>query len=295
MKKSLLSIFAILSLLSLKAQSFIQEFDDTTMVKAQGWAWANMSTPIGLSLNGWNPGSNTVFTQLSGTGYLCANYNGVAGAGTINSWLFSPTRNLTNGDIIIFYTRTVNVPTYADRMEVRLSTAGTNTSVGFGVGTFSTVLLDINPTLVPSQYPNSWTKYTLTLTGLPIGGISGKFAFRYYVTNGGPNGLNSDYVGLDSVSYISASIPTLLKNGTNDISVIIFPNPASTHINLSFPSEMSGLKKIKLYDVLGRKIINITTSDIEFIINTNDLINGTYLIKIESDTTIFIKNIVVKK
>ena len=71
------------------------------------------------------------------------------------------------------------------------------------VGDFTTLLLDINPTLVVSGYPDVWTQYTITLSGLPPA-ASGRIAWRYFVTNGGPSGANSNYIGIDTVEYTDA-------------------------------------------------------------------------------------------
>jgi hypothetical protein len=87
-------------------------------------------------------------------------------------------------------------------LEVRLSTNGASTNVGTGaaVGDFTTLLLSINPTLTTTGYPTSWTQFTVTISGLPAP-TSGRIAFRYYVTSGGPTGTNSDYIGIDNVVY----------------------------------------------------------------------------------------------
>ena len=71
------------------------------------------------------------------------------------------------------------------------------------VGDFTTLLLDINPTLVVSGYPDVWTQYTITLSGLPPA-ASGRIAWRYFVTSGGPSGANSNYIGIDTVEYTDA-------------------------------------------------------------------------------------------
>lgn len=62
-----------------------------------------------------------------------------------------------------------------------MSLNGASTNAGTtetSVGDFSTLLLDINPTLVPSGYPNAWTQYTVTISGVPTP-TSGRLAFRY--------------------------------------------------------------------------------------------------------------------
>jgi len=171
-----------------------------------GWVINNLSNPLGI--NNWFLGNSAVFTQQSGTGYLGANFNSVTGVGTISDWIITPMYTLNNGDVITFYTRGP-VSTFPDRLEVRMSTNGASVNVGANettVGDFTTLLLGINPTLAVNGYPQVWTQYSITISGLG-GPTNGRIAFRYFVTNGGPSGTNSDYIGIDNFTY--TSIPTI--------------------------------------------------------------------------------------
>jgi hypothetical protein len=67
------------------------------------------------------------------------------------------------------------------------------------VGDFTALLLDINSTLSVTGYPSIWTQYTVSVSGL-AGPTTGRFALRYFVPNGGPNGANSDFLGVDTVT-----------------------------------------------------------------------------------------------
>ncbi|MBK8984913.1 MAG: choice-of-anchor J domain-containing protein [Chloroflexi bacterium] len=187
---------------------FTEGFDDITNLP--GWFAQNNSTTIGTT--GWFQGNSTVFPAHAGaaTAYIGANFNNTTGAGTISNWLLTPELTLNNGDTFSFWTRTVDTPAFPDRLELRLSTAGASTNVGTAptdIGDFTTLLLEVNPTLTTSGYPNVWTQFTVTLSGVP-NGATGRFAFRYFVTNGGPSGSNSDYIGIDSVEYVSAAPTT---------------------------------------------------------------------------------------
>lgn len=159
------------------------------------------------AVTGWSQGSQSEFAAQSGanTSYISANYNNTgtaSGIGTISNWLMTPVVSFASASTLTFWTRTVAVPAFADRLEVRLSTAGASSDVGAtssSVGMFTTSLLTINPTLTVTGYPSVWTQYTVNLGALGAGS-SGRIAFRYYVTNAGPNGANSDYIGIDSFS-----------------------------------------------------------------------------------------------
>ena len=85
---------------------------------------------------------------------------------------------------------------FADRLEVRMSTSGASTNVGAtntSVGDFTNLLLTVNPTLITTgagSYPNTWTQFTATVSGV-TGTVTGRFAFRYFVTSGGPGGAST--------------------------------------------------------------------------------------------------------
>ncbi len=92
--------------------------------------------------------------------------------------------------------------TFSDRLQVRLSSNGNSAEVGTNatsVGDFTELLLDINPNLTQSGYPREWTPFSVTVLTGPQS-FTGRFAFRYFVPNGGPMGVNSDYIGIDTVS-----------------------------------------------------------------------------------------------
>ena len=193
--------------------AFTEGFEDITTLPGKGWFLQNNSTPPGST--GWfqgNPTGNGLFPAQAGptNSYIGANFNNSVGTDTISNWLLTPTIEFRNGDVITFYTRTTTAATFADRLQVRLSKNGTSTNVGTGVtglGDFTTLLLDINPTYVagPSGgYPVVWTQYTITISGLSAA-TNGRLAFRYFVENGGPDGANSNYIGIDTFAYTPAA------------------------------------------------------------------------------------------
>ncbi len=181
--------------------NFTEVFDDISMLPGQGWSFQNNSAPLGLT--NWFQGNPAVFSAHSGAtnSYMAANFNNTGDTGTISNWSILPTMSLNNGDTLKFYTRMATPIDFPDRLEVRLSENGSSSDVGMtsgSVGDFSTLLLSINPTLVVGGYPLDWTEFSVTLSGLG-GPISGRLAFRYFVTDAGGFGTNSNYIGIDDV------------------------------------------------------------------------------------------------
>lgn len=237
--KKLLAIGALfLSALSF-GQAFTESFNDltdasatstTTALQSRGWTLVNNSTALGNT--GWF-GNGTVFTSHSGAGYAAANFENISGTGTISNWLISPQVTLKNGDTFSYWTRT-STGVHPDRLEVRLSTNGSSTNVGStdsSVGDFTTVLETVNPNLgTGSAYPTTWTLRTVTVTGLS-GTVSGRFAFRYYVTSAGNGATNGEYIGVDDVTYT----PTTAKTVAGALSLTSYVGSVS---NLQFVYEL---------------------------------------------------------
>ncbi|MFN7911129.1 MAG: choice-of-anchor J domain-containing protein [Bacteroidota bacterium] len=220
MIKKLLTIFAVAGTMATNAQTLINEsFVAPFTPSTAGWVLVNNSTPA--AVNNWRQGVGTQFASNSGApnDYYAADWT-AGGTSTsqvteISNWLITPTVTIYNGARLSFFTRKVGgTPVYPDRMVVRMSTAGTASTIPTGtasVGSFSTTLLDINPLYASGTasavtsgsvngYPQTWTQYNLVVSGV-TGTVTGRFAFHYLVANGGGAGNNSDAVGVDDVMY----------------------------------------------------------------------------------------------
>jgi hypothetical protein len=221
-----------------KNWSFVESFDTLSNALAKGWMVSNNSKPTGTS--NWRQaspypgldstiaggygyagkikitldslagfGANSDFcaqTMNAGCGdFVVAYLNCVRGANTISTWLVSPEIQVKNGDKIIFHTRCAQSPaTKADRLQVRMSNKQSS-NVGYyanEVGDFTIMLTDINPTYSVTGYPAQWQRYTITVAGLPAPSLR-RFAFRYFVEDGGPDGSRSLGIGVDSVAFVS--------------------------------------------------------------------------------------------
>jgi hypothetical protein len=195
-----------------------------------GWTCINQSSPVGST--GWFQGNPGTFPAQAGAtnSYIAANFNNTTGANTIDNWLITPQVNFGNGATLSFWSRTVADPIFPDRLEIRLSTAGASTNPA----NFTVVLGTINPNLVQGAgpcvstasgtggYPNQWCQYTLShAQGIPTSG-SGRIAFRYFVTGGGPSGNNSNYIGIDTFSFNEGvpATPSVPVNATSTWSLI---------------------------------------------------------------------------
>lgn len=170
-----------------------------------GWTLANQSDPVGAT--GWFHGDVFAAQQGAPNSFAAANFNNTGDIGNISNWLISDTIPLINGAVLTFYTRTDTGSSFPDRLEVRLSTDGAAFDVGStdtSVGNFTTLLLTVNPTLTQDGYPDDWTLFSVTLSGLAPS-TSGHLAFRYFVPDSGVSGVNGNYIGIDTISLVDSS------------------------------------------------------------------------------------------
>jgi len=196
-----------------------ESFDDITTLASAGWVQTNKSNALGST--GWFQGNTGVFEAEGGptNSYIAANFNNADSGGDISNWLLTPTLTFNNLDVLSFFTRTAAAVEFPDRLEVRLSSSGASANVGdtdSSVGDFTSLLLSINPTLTVSGYPETWTNYLVTLSGLD-GPTSGRLAFRYFVTDTDNNG---NYIGIDTVSVSSDTAPAIPEPSTVILSLI---------------------------------------------------------------------------
>jgi PEP-CTERM motif len=152
-----------------------------------GWAQVNNSVQPG---EGWFQGNPAIFPAQAGAtdAYAAANFLGAAnGMGTVDSWLITPTLNLSGTTVLSFYTRSAAEPGFNDLLEVRFSSGA-----GLDPSGFTTILATVGGN---ADYPADWQQFSATLDAAG----NGRFAFRYH----GPADTLS-YVGLDSVSVVTA-------------------------------------------------------------------------------------------
>ena len=190
---------------SASAASLTENFDGGAPAS---WVTVNNSDPSGST--DWFQGNPLVFDSHQGVAnsYIAANFNAGADVANISDWLILPTQVFNNGDKLSFFSRTADQSFWPDKLEVRFSAVG-GKDVGHtsdSVGTFTTLLLTINPGQDLFAYPEQWTQFTATISGLS-GATNGALAFRYVVEDGGPDGPNSSFIGIDTLQVSSVPEP----------------------------------------------------------------------------------------
>ena len=283
----------------LTTAGFIRTNQSTSASATTLWSIANYAAGTATATNG-GQFQNQVYTtgqaypapngqNGSPNGFALVNYTSTTSAAvtgaTISNWLTTPSITVQNGDVVSFYTRVgsfkANGTTdYADRLELRMSTNGDFSVVPStgptDLGDFTTLLVTVNPTLsiAANAYPQTWTQYTATITGL-VGSTTAKFAFRYFVTDGGPNGNNSSLIGIDTFS-VDRPLATADFFSQN---FAVYPNPADNVLNITSKNNVE-INAAQITDMNGRVVKN--TNGTVSQINIADLTAGVYFLKLNS-------------
>ncbi|MCX7743745.1 MAG: choice-of-anchor J domain-containing protein [Flavobacteriales bacterium] len=263
------------------SQSWSQGFENVDSLFSAGWAQLNNSEPPGTGL--WRK-DNGNFTAQNGSvnSSIICDYTSIGGSGVgnISNWLFTPVQTFEFGDTLFFWTRSYANLYYPDRLEVRISNQGPSTDVGtdqFSVGVYSDLLLSINPTLdtsLSNGYPLNWKRFAVPIPS-SYHGQSGRIAFRYFVTNGGTNGINGSTIGIDNMHYKWVGEVIAVEQRPN-IWWQVFPNPStglvSVTVDQPFVYNLFALDGKKYYEGKLEPGINI--------LNLNNLNAGTYIMQI---------------
>lgn len=188
-------------------------FDDVATLSSRGWLLKNNSEPPGPGH--WTQGDSGMFTAWDGApdSYVSVGADSASGAHpVVSNWLITPEidfgPNAFSTRSFGFYTRAM--PGQANRLVVRLCMEQTAVADCIAPGPssgdldgFNTPLLDINPSLLATGYPASWTGYVLMpADGLPVIG-RGRIAFHYYVFDQG--GEHGSTIGIDGVMMTGAT------------------------------------------------------------------------------------------
>jgi hypothetical protein len=190
------------------SKSLKEEFVTMNDLPGKGWGFRNNSinaaAPWIQGMEGVDKGGAYGFPAYSfkyeKTEYAYATHRSYGGINPISSWMITPVLDIKNGDKISFYTRAGSSTVAADRLQVRMNEVDNSIDVGStpaSVGKFTMLLKDINESLTITGYPQTWTRYEITIAGLAAP-ISTRIAFRYF-----PHESKAEAVGIDLFQFTS--------------------------------------------------------------------------------------------
>ena len=98
--------------------------------------------------------------------------------------------------------------------------------------------------------------------------------------------------GLDHFSYINLFKGTVEVDENNIDNVIkIYPNPTNGKINICSSTKIN---EIKVYNIYGSTVLNTKVNSKIFVEDFEKCIPGLYIVKVETESGVFSKQIVIK-
>jgi hypothetical protein len=189
--------------------------NDSAGLTARGYKVYRNGGPAGITF--WFTGNQAIFPAFNGTptSYAGSNYNATTGANRIDNWLVLPKKSVATGDAIVFRCRSVSPNSFPDSIKVMYSAVGDSTpSAGSWVqlGYFRAVS------------DGTWELKTFNA---PSPGANARWAIRHFIINGGPNGLNSNYIGIDALTLEApAGVNDIAATSINAPGNVFLPTPA---------------------------------------------------------------------
>ena len=169
-------------------------------LSARGYlTYFNGTPPAGTSTI-WYQGdpASIGFSAFNGptTGFVQSDFNSIV-SGNIDNWLVLPKFNISAGDSLFFYSGSYNSAAYPDSIRVMYSAAGDSTPSAAS-------WVELGRFRLTSYMPNSTVPWAENGFRAPSSGF-GRFAIRYCVFDGGPNGANSSTIGIDYIRIVSSA------------------------------------------------------------------------------------------
>lgn len=130
--------------------------------------------------------------------------------------------------------------------------------------------------------PN-WVNQIVTVTA-PAGAVS----FRYQVRAYHQDGVGGGFIYYDDLSFIENGVAGVKEQ--NIAGLTMYPNPLTGNV-LNITSDSTAEKTVAIYDVVGKQVVNTTTTD--GTVNA-DLNSGIYIVRITEEGKVATKKLVVK-
>ena len=133
-----------------------------------------------------------------------------------------------------------------------------------------------NPSL-PDPNPGTWISYDIPLSSFTIagGGSLARDAIGQYLISS-----NLGIVYIDNIYLYRAATASVEDNLFN---VSLYPNPASNRLNISAANT---IQNAEIYNVLGKKVMNVTINKTSESIDISNLASGVYMIKYNIENSI---------
>jgi len=239
---------------------FVEDFEDEL---EECWLFIDAD---GDSHN-WEMVSSPSMNCHSGEGAIAsASYDEVAL--TPDNWLVTPKINLSTDATLSYWICAQDASYAAEHYGVYISTTDVSTS------SFTLLFEETIDANGGAKTPGAYKQKNINLSAYT--GQNVYIAFRHF------NCTDMFWLNLDDVEIREGV-------GINDVQesfVSVYPNPANNMINVNATSNISN---VEVYTIAGQKVGDFTANSTNTTINTSNLTNGLYLMKIHTDNGVINK------
>jgi len=255
MKSVLILIFTATGLFAQTNIKWQQTFDDTVI--PGGWQVIDADgSASGLELVQTDSTFEAIeLNAHAGQAFWSSNAQNSNRAGVIDEWLISPRISVIyDGDSLYFWAG-ANDQGFDDSIRVKISTTGNH------IKDFSHQLANFKV----DGPAGSWHRYGFDLSAFDSSDIY--FAINYYIKDGGPGGLNSDFIWIDH-PLISGDVVASLEDNINinpDQLVLHqnYPNPFNPSTTIGFELVQAEFVQLTIFDITGRRINQLVNQQLE--------------------------------
>ncbi|MCL2245753.1 MAG: T9SS type A sorting domain-containing protein, partial [Lentimicrobiaceae bacterium] len=87
------------------------------------------------------------------------------------------------------------------------------------------------------------------------------------------------------------SVDNAIEDFSQENSISVYPNPATTTLNIKFESSLQGEKEIKLFDNNGKNVAQFKTNSDAYALDITNLSSGIYFLSIHNQDKVFVKKL----
>lgn len=163
------------------------------------------------------------------------------------------------------------------------------------VGTYTaSTTVSVNPTPVVTLAAITSTPCAgsapITLNGTPAGGTysgTGVSAGAFTPSTAGSFTVSYTYTNTSGCSASASQVITVDGCvGVNELqleSVKIYPNPVKDQLYIN--TQVSGIKTVEVYDLVGKKVMSLSSSETIIAIDSHELTSGLYIVRIQAENS----------
>ena len=109
------------------------------------------------------------------------------------------------------------------------------------------------------------------------------------------NNLKSSSVYNSSRSNIVSNLTTSINHSVLNSDIKIYPNPFNSKTNISYPNSNNQLYSLTIYDIDGKNVYSIKTTEEKIEFERNSLSDGFYFIELKGNNTILRSKMLILK